>query len=307
MFNGAISSSRQSSLMSEYASLMGDAVLRHRARVAETSARLEAEFASRIKSEFIANMSHELRTPLNSIIGFSKLIAEQKVRPLAPAECQEYASLIQDAAGHLLAVINDILDISKIQSGKFQLNTREMSVDEVLRPCVAGLKLMAETAGVTLSSKIADDLPEVSADGVKLRQVFTNLVTNAIKFTPAGGTVEAHALYDGSNGRVIVAIRDTGVGMTNEEMRVAITPFGQVDGGHNRWREGTGLGLPIAEALTKLHGGELTIESTKDVGTTVTISLPALGVGRAVPAPVAFAQTSSQTVAQPQTHAAVQA
>ncbi len=279
MFNGAIGSSRQASLMSEYASLMGDAVLRHRARVAEHSARLEAEFASRIKSEFIANMSHELRTPLNSIIGFSKLIAEQKVRPLAPAECQEYASLIQDAAGHLLAVINDILDISKIQSGKFQLNTREMSVDEVLRPCVAGLKLMAETAGVTLISDIADGLPDVCADGVKLRQVFTNLVTNAIKFTPAGGSVETHARYDDAACRVVVDIRDTGVGMTDEEIRIAITPFGQVDGGHNRWREGTGLGLPIAEALTKLHGGVLTLDSTKNVGTTVTISLPALVVG----------------------------
>jgi two-component system, cell cycle sensor histidine kinase PleC len=303
MFNGAISSSRQTSLMSEYASLMGDAVLRHRARVAEHSARLEAEFASRIKSEFIANMSHELRTPLNSIIGFSKLIAEQKVRPLAPAECQEYASLIQDAAGHLLAVINDILDISKIQSGKFQLNTREMSVDEVLRPCVAGLRLMAETAGVMLSSKIADNLPDVSADGVKLRQVFTNLVTNAIKFTPAGGSVEAHAYCDDVAGRVIVDIRDTGVGMTDEEVRVAITPFGQVDGGHNRWREGTGLGLPIAEALTKLHGGQLTIESTKNVGTKVTISLPIVGAGRAASEAANLVQSS----AMPQTSAAAQA
>jgi two-component system, cell cycle sensor histidine kinase PleC len=297
MFNGAISSSRQSSLMSEYASLMGDAVLRHRARVAETSARLEAEFASRIKSEFIANMSHELRTPLNSIIGFSKLIAEQKVRPLAPAECQEYASLIQDAAGHLLAVINDILDISKIQSGKFQLNTRDMCVDEVLRPCVAGLKLMAETAGVTLSSIIADDLPDVSADGVKLRQVFTNLVTNAIKFTPAGGSVVARAHYDASASRVVVAIQDTGVGMTEEEIRVAITPFGQVDGGHNRWREGTGLGLPIAEALTKLHGGELTIASTKDVGTTVTISMPALSLGKGMPDVAVVATTAKNAAA----------
>ncbi len=276
MFNGAISSSRQSSLMSEYASLMGDAVLRHRARVAEHSARLEAEFASRIKSEFIANMSHELRTPLNSIIGFSKLIAEQKTRPLAPAESQEYASLIQDAASHLLAVINDILDISKIQSGKFTLNTREMGVDEVLRPCVAGLKLMAETSGVTLTCSIDGDLPDVSADGVKLRQVFTNLVTNAIKFTPANGSVRVTARADVATARVLVAVQDTGVGMTAEEIRVAVTPFGQVDGGHNRWREGTGLGLPIAEALTSLHGGELLIISTKDVGTTVTVGLPAL-------------------------------
>ncbi len=296
MFNGAISSSRQSSLMSEYASLMGDAVLRHRARVAEHSARLEAEFASRIKSEFIANMSHELRTPLNSIIGFSKLIAEQKTRPLAPAESQEYANLIQDAASHLLAVINDILDISKIQSGKFQLNTREMGVDEVLRPCVAGLRLMAETAGVTLSCVIDDDLPEIGADGVKLRQVFTNLVTNAIKFTPAGGSVEVTARSVGAG--IIVAVCDTGVGMTDEEIRVAVTPFGQVDGGHNRWREGTGLGLPIAEALTKLHGGELSIQSTKDVGTTVSIALPALAQPAASSHPISSTELAVPAASQ---------
>ncbi len=274
MFNGAISSGRQSSLMSEYASLMGDAVLRSRARVAEHAARLEAEFASRIKSEFIANMSHELRTPLNSIIGFSKLIAEQPPGSMDAEETVEYAKLIKDAAGHLLAVINDILDISKIQSGKFQLNNREMDVDEVLRPCVAGLKLMASDANVELTCVIDPNLPELSADGVKLRQVFTNLVTNAIKFTPQGGSVKVTAKSD-NDAATIISIRDTGVGMTEDEIRVAITPFGQVDAGHNRWREGTGLGLPIAEALVKLHGGELTIESVKGEGTTVFVRLPA--------------------------------
>jgi two-component system, cell cycle sensor histidine kinase PleC len=274
MFNGAIGASRQSSLMSEYASLMGDAVLRHRARVAEHSARLEAEFASRIKSEFIANMSHELRTPLNSIIGFSKLISEQKGQQISVEETTEYACLIQDAANHLLAVINDILDISKIQSGKFSLNLRQMDLDEVLRPCVAGLRIFADNASVTLTCNIDKTMSAVNADGVKLRQVFTNLVTNAIKFTPAGGKVEVTARME-ADGRVTATIADTGVGMTEEEVRVAITPFGQVDGGRNRWREGTGLGLPIAEALVKLHGGELLIQSEKNVGTVVTVVLPA--------------------------------
>ena len=273
MFNGAIGTGRQNSLMSEYASLMGDAVLRHRARVAEHSARIEAEYASRIKSEFIANMSHELRTPLNSIIGFSRLIADQRSHILSQTETVEYGNLIQDAAGHLLAVINDILDISKIQSGKFQLNTREIDLDEILVPCVAGLQLVASEAGVALTCTIPADLPELWADGVKMRQVFTNLVTNAIKFTPAGGTVDVVAVATAGGG-VDVVIRDTGVGMSADEIRVAITPFGQVDGGRNRWREGTGLGLPIAEALVKLHGGELIITSTKTVGTRVTVRLP---------------------------------
>ena len=275
MFNGAIGTTRQTSLMSEYASLMGDAVLRHRARVAEHSARLEAEFASRIKSEFIANMSHELRTPLNSIIGFSKLIAEQQNRALTTAEAMEYANLIQDAAGHLLAVINDILDISKIQSGKLQLNARELGIDEVLRPSIAGLRLAAQDAGVTLSCNIDADLPALSGDGVKLRQVFTNLVNNAIKFTPSGGTIDVTARATPFQ-RLAIAIRDTGIGMTEEEIRIAVTPFGQVDGGHNRWREGTGLGLPIAKALAELHGGGLEITSVKNEGTEVTVTLPAL-------------------------------
>ena len=274
MFNGAIGSSRQSSLMSEYASLMGDAVLRHRARVAEHSARLEAEFASRVKSEFIANMSHELRTPLNSIIGFSKLISEQAMRTLTPAETVEYANLIQDAAGHLLAIINDILDISKIQSGRLQLNSREIGVDEILKPCVAGLRLAAGEAGVTLTSELPADLPAINADGVKLRQVFTNLVNNAIKFTPSGGTIVVSATVDAEQ-RIAISIRDSGIGMTADEIQVAMMPFGQVDGGHSRWREGTGLGLPIAKALVELHGGELKITSVKAVGTEVIVSLPA--------------------------------
>ena len=273
MLNGAFGSQKSNSLMTEYASLLGDAVLRHRARIAEHSARIEAELASKIKSEFIANMSHELRTPLNTVIGFSKLLSEHQRRPLPENEIVEYASLIHDAAGHLLSVINDILDISKIQSGKYTLDSREIRLDEILQAILSSFRLMAGEASVTLKPQMAYDLPMVRGDAVKLRQIFTNLISNAIKFTPAGGTVTIEALRANTGGLAIL-VRDTGVGMTADEIQIAMTPFGQVDGSRTRWREGTGLGLPIAKALVELHGGTIEVRSTKGSGTTVSVFLP---------------------------------
>lgn len=259
--------------MGEYSSLLGDAILRHRTRAAEHAARIEAEFSSRVKSEFIANMSHELRTPLNTMIGFSKILCEHDRRRLSDTEIVEYAHLIRDAAGHLLSVINDILDISKMQSGRYTLDARETNVDEILQATVASLKMATEDAAVSVKLRIASNVPVLRGDPVKLRQIFANILSNAIKFTPKGGsiTIEAIRLTEGG---VAVVIRDTGVGMSEDEIKIAMTPFGQVDGTRTRWRDGTGLGLPIAKALVELHGGELKIRSSKGVGTEVAVVLP---------------------------------
>ena len=273
MLHGNLTNGRSQSLMNDYASLLGEAVLRHQTRTAEHAARIEAELASRVKSEFIANMSHELRTPLNTVIGFSKLIAEQERRRLPDAEIVEYANLIRDAAGHLLAVINDILDISKIQSGKYTLDKRDVQLDEILLAVLSSFRLLAQDAKITLVNRISPALPLMRADGVKLRQIFTNLVSNAIKFTPEGGTVtlEAKQLDDG---RIAGIVIDSGIGMSDEEVKIALTPFGQVDGSRARWRDGTGLGLPIAKSLVELHGGELRVSSVKASGTQIWVLLP---------------------------------
>ncbi len=259
--------------MADYASVLSDSVLRHKAWLAEHTARIETELAGKVKSEFIANMSHELRTPLNTVIGFAKLLGEHHRRQLKDAEVVEYAGLIRDAATHLLAVINDILDISKIQSGRFTLDTMEVDVVELLDASLASFRPMAREAAVRLEGKITGNPPTVKGDADKLRQVFGNLVSNAIKFTPAGGTItiEARAAADGG---ARVHVRDTGIGMTSEEITLALTPFAQVDASRSRWREGTGLGLPIAKALVQLHGGRLEINSAKSRGTEVVVMLP---------------------------------
>ncbi|MCL4766938.1 MAG: HAMP domain-containing histidine kinase [Hyphomicrobiaceae bacterium] len=274
MLNGALEASKSNSLMSQYSAVLGNAILRHRARIAERAASVEAELAGRIKSEFITNMSHELRTPLNTVIGFSKLISEHQDRRLPDKDIVEFANLIHGAAGHLLSIINDILDISKIQSGKYTLDSSDLSLGEVVEAAMPGFRLAAEETGVRLGHRIDPALQPVRGDAVKIRQIVTNLVNNAIKFTQEGGLVMVEAARRPAGGAVLV-VRDTGVGMSDEEIRVALTPFGQVDGARSRWREGTGLGLPIAKALVELHGGRLQIRSVKSRGTEVAVMLPA--------------------------------
>lgn len=273
MHFGSAGNPKTNSLMTEYSSLLSDAVLRHRARVAEHSARIETELASKVKSEFIANMSHELKTPLNTVIGFSKLLTQHQERRLPDKEIVEYATLINDAAGHLLSVINDILDISKLQSGKYSIDSREIDIEGILTDTIETFRHQTDAAQIDFDTSIASDLPFIRGDGAKLKQIFSNIFSNAIKFTPPDGTVAIKALRTADQG-VIVVIRDSGVGMSPEEIEVAMTPFGQVDGGRSRWREGAGLGLPIAKALVELHGGTLYIASQQNEGTEVVITFP---------------------------------
>ncbi len=273
MLIDALEASKSNSLLSQYSAMLGTAVLRQRALGAERAARIETELANRIKSEFVANMSHELRTPLNTIIGFSKLLSEHHQRRLKDEDIVDYASLIRDAAGHLLSIINDILDISKIQSGKYTLDSQELSLGEVVQAMMPGLQLAAQEAGVQLDCRIDPSLQPIRGDAVKIRRIISNLLSNAIKFTREGGRVMVEAVRL-SDGGALLLVRDTGVGMSEDEIRIALMPFGQVDGTRSRWREGTGLGLPIARALVELHGGRLEIRSVKEKGTEVAVRLP---------------------------------
>ena len=273
MLAGVLGKSKTDSMLNEYAALVGDAVLRQRARLAEHKARIEIELAKRVKSEFLANMSHELRTPLNTVIGFSKLLSDHGKQKLTDAQVVQYAELIRDAGDHLLSVINDILDITKIQSGAYALESNEVDLIDVLHSCTESVRAAADIAGITLRENIAFNLPPVRGDDAKLAQVFKNLLNNAIKFTLKDGEVVLKAFRQGDGG-VIISVRDNGIGMTDEEARVAVLPFGQVDGGRARLREGTGLGLPIAKSLIELHGGKLLITSVKGRGTEITVRLP---------------------------------
>jgi signal transduction histidine kinase len=273
MLNVTVATAKNGTLMAEYAALLAESVLRQRVWLAERTALVETQLASKVKSEFIGNMSHELRTPLNTIIGFAKLLGEHDRRYLKSCEIVEYADLIREAAQHLLAVVNDILDISKMQSGKYILEAGEVDLHEILSATVAAFRPVAEDAGLSFASELTAGLPPVRGDAGKLRQIFCNLIANAIKFTPRGGSV-AVAVRALPNGGTEALVRDTGLGMSPEEVQLALTPFAQVDAGRARRRDGAGLGLPIAKALVELHGGRIHVRSAKAQGTDVAVILP---------------------------------
>ena len=239
-----------------------------------------AEIANRAKSEFLANMSHELRTPLNAIIGFAEVMESEIMGPLGRDCYIDYSRDIKTSGMHLLEIIGDILDLSKIESGKIDLQESIVELPRIVTTCLKLINERAKEAGVTLANNIPSDPPPIRVDERKLKQILINLLSNAVKFTPSGGVVTLSASTD-TNG-VAITVADTGIGIAPADIARALTPFMQVENSLSRRFEGTGLGLPLADSLTRLHGGTLTLASDLGQGTTVTITLPSSRVIAAV-------------------------
>ena len=237
------------------------------------AARDQAQAANHAKSEFLANMSHELRTPLNAIIGFSEIMLHELHGRLGNERYNDYARDIHQSGRHLLEIINDILDIAKVEAGKLELRHRAIRVEELFASCSRLMGERAASAGISLVVEPPHDVPVLFADDTRLRQILLNLLSNAIKFTPSGGTVVMRAGIAG-DGRIELQISDNGIGMTEQEISLAMQPFTQIDNSLSRRFEGTGLGLPLTKALVELHAGELKLWSERGVGTTASISLP---------------------------------
>lgn len=230
-----------------------------------------AESANKAKSKFLANMSHELRTPLNAVLGFSELIKNEYFGPIGDARYRDYAGLIHGAGTHLLDLITDILDMSKIEAGKLELHRERVLVAVVVQECIELLEERAANAGVSLTVDVASAPRDVHADRRALKQMLLNLLSNAIKFTPSGGAVTVMARNAGSF--CAIAVEDTGIGIAADDLQRLGNPFVQL-GNNDGSKPGTGLGLALVRALTEMHGGALKVESVEGVGTTATFTIP---------------------------------
>jgi signal transduction histidine kinase len=241
--------------------------------VRNQAAKEAAETSNRVKSEFLANMSHELRTPLNAILGFSEMIGTEVLGPGLP-RYREYATDIHGAGKHLLSLINDILDLSKAEAGKLELHAEPVELAGLIQECARLMQGRATEQKLRIALDVAA-LPPLFVDRLRVKQILLNLLSNAVKFTPEGGVVSVQAGRD-TTGRVIVCVRDTGIGIAPEMIPLTFEPFRQIDSALSRKYEGTGLGLPLVKKLIELHGGEVTLESKSGKGTSVFISFPAM-------------------------------
>ncbi len=258
-------------LLARYCDTFGEMQLRKYTERAIRAARAEAELNHRSKSAFLSTMSHELRTPLNAIIGFSDLI--RKPGATSQDQASAYADHIAHAGRRLLNVVSDVLDMSKLESRSLTLDKQPLLISDVLEDALDASRSLFEEKQQPLDVRLEQGLPEIEGDFKRLRQLFGNLLSNASKFTAPKGRilVMAKALKDGS---VTIAIADTGSGMTHEQIVVALMPFAQLQGHLARTQEGTGLGLPLAMGIVKLHGGSLYLDSQPGAGTTAVVTLP---------------------------------
>ena len=237
----------------------------------------QAALANQAKTEFLANMSHEIRTPLNAIIGFSEMISGEVLGPVGTSRYRDYANDIYDSGQHLLRIINDVLDMSKIGAGKLELHEHIVDVAAAVQTSISLVTPRALSNGVTVTAELPENLPPLWADELRLKQILLNLLSNAVKFTRRPGSAMVGAAVRGDGG-LAITVSDTGIGMTAAEIAIALEPFQQVDSDLARKYEGTGLGLPLTRALVELHGGRLEITSTPGQGTTVTVLFPAARV-----------------------------
>ncbi len=264
----------------EVVAVLRDVTERRRQEEALEGARAEAARANVAKSRFLATMSHELRTPLNAIIGFSEMLMNESVLMLDAARRREYAGLINDSGRHLLAVINGILDMSKIETDNFAIAPEPFAPSQVVSGCCDLLALQAREAGVHLDKTVADHLPDMVADKRALNQILLNLVSNAIRFTDRGGRVTVGARAEAA--AVVFVVEDTGIGISEDDLARVGEPYFQASTSYDRRRGGTGLGLSIVKGLVRLHGGEMNIRSRVGEGTRVIVRLP-LDCARARP------------------------
>jgi cell cycle sensor histidine kinase DivJ len=265
-------------------------------------ARADAEQADAAKTRFLATMSHELRTPLNAIIGFSEMIVQEDALRLDAPRRKEYAQLINDSGQHLLSVVNGILNMSKMESGNFEISPEPFAPRAALVNCCNLLALKARDNGIDLVIRVPEDIPVMTGDPRAFKQIALNLVSNAIKFTERGGVVTVAAGAEGS--RLLLRVTDTGVGISADDLKRLGDPFFQAGNTYQRRHEGTGLGLSIVKSLVGLHGGDLTVQSKIAEGTTVTVALP---LAFAPPAPkvtsnVATLAPASRSTIQDQLH-----
>jgi PAS domain S-box-containing protein len=269
----------ESGRLIHFVGILQDATNRIRTEENLREAKDQAEVANRSKSEFLAKMSHELRTPLNAILGFTEIMQLEMFGPMGAPQYHVYAKDVHDSGQHLLNLINDILDLSKIEAGRMELFPEAVVARDVFDASLRLVNGRAQTGGVTLHSELPPHLPRIWVDPRAAQQMLTNLLTNAVKFTPKGGRVALTARLDGD--QVEISVADTGIGIAPRDIAKVLEPFGQADNPNSRRQQGTGLGLPIVKALVEQSGGSFKLDSKVDAGTTITLRLPAVKEGAA--------------------------